>query len=72
MQREIHRHYGYNYHASCVYIRMKCGPLTPNQKPGSRTRLIKTGTFCFFCGFKPTNRTLRMQQRLKEWVITGK
>ena len=66
MQREIHNHGGRRYHAAYVYRRGKCGPATPRQKPGSRTRLVKTGTLCFYCGFTPSDLTKRIQLRVLE------
>ena len=71
MQRLIHNHSGYNYHASCVYTRMKCGPLTPNQKPGARMRLVKTGWLCHYCGFTPNQQFLRIQHAVRQRNIRG-
>ena len=45
--------------------RVKCGPLTPNQKPGARMRLVKTGWLCHYCGFTPNQRFLRIQHAVR-------
>ncbi len=71
MQRVIHNHSGYNYHASCVYTRMKCGPLTPAQKPGDRMRLVKTGWLCHYCGFTPNQQFLRIQHAVLQRHVRG-
>jgi len=70
MQREIHNHAGRRFHVPCVYIRVKCGPKA-GQKPGDRTRLVKTGTLCFYCGFTPSDFTTRAQHQVRMWVVRG-
>ena len=71
MQREIHVHDGRRYHASCVYIRSKSGPLAPGMKPGTRTRLIKLGAFCSYCGLRSNALALRIQEQTMEKHIRG-
>ena len=71
MQREMHYHEGRRYDARATYIRAKCGPTAPGQKPGDRMRLIKVGTLCFYCNFTPSDLTRRIQARVLERHVRG-
>ena len=48
MQREIHHHRGWSYHARVTYMRAIAEPLLGiGLKPGRRPRWIKTGCLLF-------------------------
>ncbi len=71
MQREIHLHGDRIYHAACLYMRVKFGPTTPRQKPGRRTRLVKTGTLCLYCGFTASNLAIHLQNEALQRHVQG-
>ena len=71
MQREMHYHYGRRYLARANYIRAKVALPGSGLKPGHRTRWLKTGTFCPYCGLNPNKLSLRIMEQTMENLIRG-
>ena len=72
MQREIHVHGGHRYQIRATYIRGKIDTLPGSRlKPGLRTRWLKAGTFCFYCGFTFSDFAKRLQRQALQRHIRG-